>query len=308
MTLSLTAVFLPVLFMGGIVGRLLHEFSVTIGVAILVSGFVSISLTPMLCSRFLKSPHAEQHGVVYNTIEKVFDALLAVYDRTLRVTLRFGAVTIAISLAMLVATMYLFMVIPKGFLPSEDQGRFGISIEAAQGIGFDDLVRHQQAVADVIGRDPNILGYTSTVGSGPGGGAVNAGRINVDLKPRSQRKATVDQVIAELRPKLGQIPGVRVYMVNQPPINLGGTQGARSLYQFTLQDSDTKELYEAEPVLEEKMRSLSTIEDVSSDLQLRNPQIQVVMDRDKISALGLNVTQVETALYNAYGTRQVSQI
>ena len=308
MTLSLTAVFLPVLFMGGIVGRLLHEFSITIGVAILVSGFVSISLTPMLCSRFLHSPHGERHGAVYNAIERMFDVWLALYDRTLRVTLRFKAATVAISIALLAATVYLFMAIPKGFLPSEDQGRFGISVEAIQGIGFDDMVRHQQEVADIVGKDPSILGYTSTVGGGPGGGAVNAGRINVDLKPRSERTATVDEVIARLRPKLSQIPGVRVYMVNQPPINLGGTQGARSLYQFTLQDNDTAELYQAEPVLEAKMQNLSTIEDVNSDLQLKNPQIRVVMDRDKISALGLDATQVESALYNAYGTRQISQI
>jgi HAE1 family hydrophobic/amphiphilic exporter-1 len=308
MTLSLTAVFLPVLFMGGIVGRLLHEFSVTIGVAILISGFVSISLTPMLCSRFLKPPHGERHGAFYNVIERMFDAWLAFYDRTLRLTVRYRPVTLAISVALLVATAYLFVKIPKGFLPSEDQGRFGVSIEAIQGIGFDEMVRHQQEVANVVQKDPNVLGFTSTVGAGPGGGAVNSGRINVDLKPRSERSASVDEVIAELRPKMAQIPGVRVYMVNQPPINLGGTQGARSLYQFTLQDSDTSELYQVEPQLEDTMRELSTIEDVSSDLQLRNPQVQVEMDRNRVSALGLNPTQVEASLYNAYGTRQVSQI
>ena len=309
MTLSLIAVFIPVLFMGGIVGRLLHEFSVTIGVAILVSGFVSISLTPMLCSRFLKPPHAEGHSGVYNAIEKVFDEWLRLYDWTLQLALRFRAITLLFSFGLLAATVYLFMIIPKGFLPSEDQGRLNISIEAIQGISFDDMVRHQTQVADIVGRDPNVLGYTSTVGGGPGGGgAVNAGRINIDLKPRSERTLSVDQVIAELRPKLAQVPGVRAYMVNNPPINLGGTQGARSLYQFTLQDTDTTELYQWAPVLEDKMRNLSTIEDISSDLQLKNPQIQVQMDRDKIAALGLSANQVETALYNAYGTRQVSQI
>ena len=200
------------------------------------------------------------------------------------------------------------MIIPKGFLPSEDQGRFNVSVEAIQGIGFDDMVRHQTLVADVVGKDPNILGFTSQIGSGPGGGGGNAGRMGIDLKPRSERKLSVDQVIAELRPKLAQVPGVRAYMVNNPPINLGGTQGARSLYQFTLQDTDTTELYQWAPVLEDKMRNLSTIEDISSDLQLKNPQIQVQMDRDKIAALGLSANQVETALYNAYGTRQVSQI
>jgi HAE1 family hydrophobic/amphiphilic exporter-1 len=308
MTISLAAVFIPVLFMGGIVGRLLHEFSVTIGVAILVSGFVSISLTPMLCSRFLKPPHTQKHGWFYNATERMFEAWLRLYDRTLQLSLRFRAVTMAISIALLVGTVYLFMLVPKGFLPSEDQGRFFISNEAIQGIGFDEMVRHQQAVAAIVGADPNVAGFGSNVGGGPGGGGLNTGRISVDLKPRNQRKLTVDQIMAQLRPKVSQVPGIRVYMVNQPPINLGGQQGARSLYQFTLQDTDTAELYQWAPIFEAKVRDLSGIEDVSSDLQIKNPQVQVDMDRDKIAALGLTVSQVETALYNAYGTRQVSQI
>src|SRR5213078_3848371 len=146
------------------------------------------------------------------------------------------------------------------------------------------------------------------VGPGPGGGGLNNGRLSLDLKPRSARKRSVDQIMAELRPKLAQVPGVRVFMVNQPPINLGGQQGARSLYQFTLQDTDTAELYHYSPILEQKVREIPGIEDVSSDLQIKNPQVTVAMDRDKISALGLTVNQVETALYNAYGSRQVSQI
>jgi HAE1 family hydrophobic/amphiphilic exporter-1 len=308
MTVSLAAVFIPVLFMGGVVGRLLHEFSVTIGVAILVSGFVSISLTPMLCSRFLKPPHAEKHGWFYNTTERMFDLWLRVYDVTLQACMRFHVVTMGVSIALIFGTVYLFGLIPKGFLPSEDQGRFQISIEAIQGIGFDEMVRHQVEVANIVGQDPNIAGLSSNVGGGPGGGGLNTGRINIDLKPRDQRKQSVDEIMAELRPKLAQVPGVRVYMVNQPPINLGGQQGARSLYQFTLQDTDTAELYHWSPIFEQKVREMDGIEDVSSDLQIKNPQIQVDLDRDKISALGLNINQVETALYNAYGTRQVSQI
>jgi HAE1 family hydrophobic/amphiphilic exporter-1 len=308
MTIALTAVFIPVLFMGGIVGRLLHEFSVTIGAAILVSGFVSISLTPMLCSRFLKPPHAQKHGRFYNATERIFDGWLHVYDRTLRLSLRFRAVTMAISLALLVGTGYLFVLVPKGFLPSEDQGRFQISTEAVQGIGFDEMVRHQQQVAAIVAKDPNVFGYSSNVGGGPGGGGLNTGRISVDLKPRSERKLNVDQVMTQLRPTLAQVPGIRVYMINQPPINLGGQQGARSLYQLTLQDTDTAELYRWAPIFETKVRELPGIDDVSSDLQIKNPQVRVDMDRDKIAALGLTVNQVETALYNAYGTRQVTQI
>ncbi|HEV3216611.1 MAG TPA: efflux RND transporter permease subunit [Vicinamibacterales bacterium] len=315
MTLSLIAVFIPVLFMAGIVGRLLHEFAVTIGIAILVSGFVSISLTPMLCSRFLRPPHSEKHGRFYNFMEWVFDRWLRLYDVTLGWTLRYRAVTMAVSVLLIVATGYLFVRIPKGFLPSEDVGRFDITTEAVQGIGFDDMIRHQQQVADIIAKDPNVAGFLSNIGAGGGGpggggggGAVNAGRLQVDLKPRNQRALSVDQIIAELRPKVAQVPGIRAYMLNRPPINLGGTFGARSLYQYTLQDTDTAELYEWAPIMEAKMRDLPGLVDVNSDLQIKNPQIRIDMDRDKISALGLSVNQVETALYNAYGTRQVSTI
>jgi len=308
MTLSLAAVFIPVLFMGGVVGRLLHEFAVTIAVAILVSGFVSISLTPMLCSRFLKPPHAQHHGAFYNVTEKMFNAWLKLYDVTLRASLRYHVVTFAISVALLVGTVYLFGLVPKGFLPSEDQGRFNISTEAIQGIGFDEMVRHQMQVADIVAKDPNILAYSNNAGGGPRGGGLNTGQISVDLKPRSERKKSVDEIIADLRPKLAQVPGIRVYMINQPPINLGNQGGQRSLYQFTLQDTDTEELYHWAPILEAKLRELPGLEDVNSDMQVRNPQVKVEMDRDKISALGLSVNQVETALYNAYGTRQVSQI
>jgi hydrophobic/amphiphilic exporter-1 (mainly G- bacteria), HAE1 family len=310
MTVSLIAVFIPVLFMGGVVGRLLHEFAVTISVAILVSGLVAISLTPMLCSRFLKPPHTQRHGAFYNATERVFQAALRLYDVTLRAALRFKPVPMLVSIALLIGTVYLFTLVPKGFLPSEDQGRFNISTEGIQGIGFEEMVRHQTQVEEIVRQDPDIFSTSNNVGQGPGGGGggLNNGRVSIDLKPRKERHRSVDQIMAELRPKLSQIPGVRVYMVNQPPINLGGQQGARSLYQFTLQDTDTEELYHYAPLLEQKVREIPGIEDVSSDLQIKNPQVQVTMNRDKISALGLTVNQVETALYNAYGTRQVSQI
>jgi HAE1 family hydrophobic/amphiphilic exporter-1 len=309
MTVSLAAVFIPVLFMGGVVGRLLHEFAVTISVAILVSGFVSISLTPMLCSRFLKPPHTLKHGWFYNSTEQMFRLWLKFYDVTLRGALRFHVVTFAISIALLIGTVYLFGLVPKGFLPSEDQGRFNISTEAIQGIGFDEMVKHQLKVAEIVSKDPNVLSFSNNAGGGPRGGALNTGQLSVDLKPRSERKLNVDQIMAQLRPKVSQVPGIRVYMVNQPPINLGGQGGGqRSLYQFTLQDTDTEELYQWAPILEAKLRDLPGLEDVNSDMQIKNPQVRIDMDRDKISALGLSVNQVETALYNAYGTRQVSQI
>jgi len=310
MTLSLAAVFIPVLFMGGIVGRLLHEFAVTIGVAILVSGFVSISLTPMLCSRFLRPLHTQRHGWLYNAFEKMFDGWLRLYDWSLRLTLRYRAVTMAVSIVLVAGTVYLFTIVPKGFLPSEDQGRFMVNTEAAQGISFEDMQRHQMQVADLLTNDPNVASTNVMVGAiGNSGSALNTGRVWVELKPRDQRKVSVDQAIAELRPKVAQIPGIRAFMTNQPPINLGSGQGGqRALYQFTLQDTDTAELYKYAPLMEEKTRQLPGLEDVSSDLLLRNPQVTVDMDRNKVSAFGLTANQVENALYNAYGTRQVSQI
>jgi HAE1 family hydrophobic/amphiphilic exporter-1 len=308
MTLSLAAVFIPVLFMGGIVGRLLHEFSVTIGVAILVSGFVSISLTPMLCSRFLRPPHAGRHGRLYNWFERFFDSWLKLYDWTLQGCLRFRGTTMLVSLVLLVGTGYLYTISPKGFLPSEDQGRFQVNAEGIQGIGFDDMVKHELQVANIITKDPNVASAMVNVGSiGSTGGATNQGRMWIELKPRAQRKLSVDEVIAELRGKLAQLPGMRVYMNNQPPINLGGW-GQRALYQFTLQDVDTAELYQSATALEEAIRQMPGLEDVSSDLLLKNPQAAVEMDRDRVSTLGLTANQVEDALYNAYGTRQVSQI
>ena len=310
MTISLVAVFIPVLFMGGIVGRLLHEFAVTISAAILVSGFVSISLTPMLCSRFLRPPHVEGHSRLYNAFERVFDTWRNLYGWTLSLTLRHRVVTMAVSVVLLVATGYLFVVTPKGFLPSEDQGRFNVNTEGAQGISFDEMVRHQLQVTDILLKDPNITSASSNVGlignSGSGGG--NTGRVFVELKPRAERTMTVDEVIASLRPKFAQIPGVRTFMINQPPINLGGGGSNRALYQFTMQDTDTDELFKWAPVMEQKIRQSPGFEDVSSDLQINNPLVTVDMDRDKLSMLGLSATQVETALYNAYGTRQVSQI
>ena len=307
MTLSLAVVFVPILFMGGIVGRILHEFAVTIGVAILVSGFVSISLTPMLCSRFLTAPHAQKHGFLYNLFEKMFDGWLKAYDVTLRAALRFHPVTMAVSVLLLYGTWHLYTITPVGFLPSEDQGRFVVSTEAIQGIGYDEMLRHQQAVAAVLSRHPAIRSFGSVVGAGGPNGSMNNGRFIVDLKSRHERTMMIDDIIGSLRPQMAQVPGMRVFMVNQPPIALGG-QFSRSLYQITLQDSDTDELYRSAPAFEKIMRELPGFEDVSSDLQLNNPQIRVEMDRDRIATLGLSATQVENALFNAYGSRQVSQI
>ena len=307
MTVSLAAVFIPVLFMGGIVGRLLHEFAITIGVAILVSGLVSISLTPMLCSRFLKPLRSIEHGAMYRWTDRLFDGCVSIYSRTLGAALRHGAVMMAASVLLVAGTAYLFTKVPKGFLPSEDQGRIVVNTEGMQGISFDAMVRHQLEFNDVLMANANVAAVSATVGLA-GVGAGNTGRTFVDLKPRSERSQSADQIIASLRPKLAEIPGLRVFMTNPPPINLGGQNGGRATYQFTLQHTDTAELYRWAQVAEDKIRQMRGFEDVSSDLLLKNPQVSLEMDRDKVSALGLSVNQVETALYNAYGTRQISQI
>ena len=306
MTLSLAAVFIPVLFMGGIVGRLLHEFAVTIGCAILVSGFVSLTLTPMLCSRFLKAGAHQQHGYLYKKSEAVFDGMLRFYEWTLRGVMRHKLATLMVSFVILIATGVFFYKIPKGFLPSEDTGQVFAFTEGIQGISFDDMVRHQLEAAKIVGESPYVDNYMSTVGGGGVNASLNSGRIFARLKPRNQRPH-VDQIIQELRPKLAQIPGVNVYLQNLPPIRIGG-QLTKSQYQFTLQSPDTAELYQVAPQLEQRLRGLPQLQDVTSDLQVKNPQVTVQIDRDKAAALNIDPRTVEDALYSAYGQRQISTI
>ena len=304
MTLSLAAVFIPVLFMGGILGRLLHEFAVTIMSAIVVSGFVSLTLTPMLCSRFLRPRHEEKHGRLFNFFEGVQDWLTHAYDRCLQVVLRHKLATMMASAVLLVGTVYLYMVIPKGFLPSEDINQFNITTEAAEGISFDDMVAHQLEINRILLSDPNVEYVMSQVGSNSR--TMNQGAIGVRLKPRAERPQ-VEQVIQELRPKLAVVPGMNVFMRNDPPIRIGGVQ-SKALYQFTIQGADTKALFRAAQDFQARMSALPGLADVTSDLQIRNPQVNVVIDRDNASALGVTANQVEDALYSAYGQRQVSTI
>jgi HAE1 family hydrophobic/amphiphilic exporter-1 len=307
MTLSLVAVFIPVLFMGGVVGRLFNEFAVTISIAILVSGVVSLTLTPMLCSRFLRPAHAERHTRLYDVSERFFTGMLRAYERSLKIVLEHRLATLVVANLIFVVTICLFVVIPKGFLPSEDIGMiFGIT-EAAQGISFDAMKEHQLKVAEVVSQDPNVASFMSGVGTIGTLVGTNTGRVFIRLKPRSERSMHVDQVIQELQPKLAQIPGIRVFLQNPPPIRIGGTL-TKSQYQFTLQSPNTKELYAYAPLLEAKLRELPFLQGVTSDLQITNPQINIEINRDKASALGVTAQQVEDALYTAYGSRQVSTI
>ncbi len=308
MTLSLAAVFIPVLFLGGILGRLLHEFAVTIGAAILVSGFVSLTLTPMLCSRFLRPPHTEKHGRLFMAFEHVHDRMVHVYDVSLQFVLRHRPATMFLSFVLLVATVHMFQKIPKGFLPSEDTGSVFVFTEAAEGISYDAMVAHQRQLAAIVMQDRYVDNLMSSVGGGSAGvtGNTNQGRIFIRLKPRTVRPH-VDQVMEELRPKLATVPGIRAYMQNLPPIRIGG-QLTKSLYQFTLQSPDTEDLYRYSTQFYAQMQKIPGLQDVATDLQIKNPQINVVIDRDKASALGVTAQQVEDALYTAYGARQISTI
>ena len=307
MTLSLAAVFLPVLFMAGLLGRLLREFAVTITVAILFSGFVSLTLTPMLCSRFLRPPGETKHGPIYTASERIFTWMLRTYDWSLRGVLRYRFATFVFSLLILAASIHFFIVIPKGFLPSEDTGRLSCSTEAQEGISFEAMAEHQRQLAQIIAEDPNIDDFMSSVGAGGPTTTGNAGRMFIRLKPRSERQLNADEIVEELRPKLSAVPGIRAYLQNSPPIRIGGMM-TKSLYQFTLQSPDTNELYQWAPRLEARLRELPGLQDVSSELQLKNPQVNVAIDRDRASALGVTAQQVEEGLFTAYGSRLVSTI
>jgi HAE1 family hydrophobic/amphiphilic exporter-1 len=307
MTLSLVAVFIPVLFLGGLIGRLFQEFAVTIGVAILVSGFVSLTLTPMLCSRWLKPRSEERHGRFYQGIERVWDASLSWYERTLAWVMDRRGLAMAFSALILVGTVVLGRIVPKGFIPSEDQQQLQGTTETAEGTSYDAMVAHQRAAAAIVQDDPNVDGFMSAVGAGGRISTVNQGRLIIHLKARDQRKMSADQVARSLTGKLGAVPGMRVFISNPPAINIGG-RSSKSDYQFTLTSSDIEALYQGAASLERRLQGIPGLTDVTSDLQVKNPEVQVRIARDRAAALGIDVSQIENALYNAYGARQVSTI
>jgi hydrophobic/amphiphilic exporter-1 (mainly G- bacteria), HAE1 family len=301
MTLSLTAVFIPVLFMGGLLGRLLHEFAVTIVVAVLASGFVSLTLTPMMCSRFVHSEKEKSHGRLYNFFERFFDRVRNGYARTLQTVMRHRGATVILSLAILVLTAILFVVIPKGFFADEDTGRIVSTTEAAQDISFDAMQTHQLEAMKIVQADPNVNGFISSIGGSP----LNNGRLFFSLKDK--RKLSASQIVQELRPKLAQIPGFNVYLKVPPIVNVGG-MSSKGLYQYSLQDTDVNELFHWAPILMDKLKQQPGFQDVNSDLQIASPQVNVEIDHDKAAALGVTSQQIENALYDAFGERQVSTI
>jgi HAE1 family hydrophobic/amphiphilic exporter-1 len=303
MTLSLAAVFIPVLFMGGIVGRLFHEFAVTIGAAILVSGVVSLTLTPMLCSRFLKASHEAQHGRFYQASERVYERVLHAYEGSLGWVMERRPAALVLSAAILLGTVVLFVVVPKGFLPSEDSSQIFGTTETVQGTSFDDLVQHQQQVLAILQQDPAVDGAMSFLG----GGQINQGRLFLQLKPRSQRSKSVDELIRYYNARLAGIPGIQVFLQNPPPIRIGGRL-SKSQYQFTLQSPDIKALYQNAQQLQAKMAALPGLVNVTTDMQISSPQATVAINRDRAAALGVTAEQVENALYDAYGSGQISTI
>jgi len=302
MTLSLTAVFIPLLLMGGILGRLFHEFAVTIGVAILVSGFVSLTLTPMLCSRFLRPPKEEHHGRWYEATERVYQRALGWYERSLAWVMDRRGLAILFSLGILAGTAVLYKLVPSGFIPTEDTGQIQGTTETLEGSSFENMRDHQLAVADIVARDPNVAHFMSTVG----GGTANQGRLSIRLKPRNQRPPA-SEVARELNANLNSVPGIRTYLQIPPSIRIGG-RPTKTQYQFTLQSADIDALYDNAAKLERVLRGIPTLQDVTSDLQIKNPQVSVRIDRDRATSLGVTVQQIEQALYDAYGSRQVSTI
>jgi hydrophobe/amphiphile efflux-1 (HAE1) family protein len=301
MTTSLVAVFIPVLFMGGIVGRLLHEFAVTIVLAIVFSGVVPVTLTPMLCSRMLKEHDTSGHGAFYRWSERTFREAQSFYERTLGWSLEHGRTILLVFAGSLVATVALFLVMPQDFLPSEDTGMINGNTEAANGTSYPQMVKYQQMAARIVNSDPNVQGAMSSVNDS------NTGRILLHLKERSQRTLSADQVIAELRPKLARIPGLSVVMQNPPSIRIGGRQ-SRAQYQYTLQDLDMNELQDATTKLTAALQAERGFQDVTNDLRLTTPTVTVGIDRDRAASLGITPQQIESALGTAFGGQQVSQI
>ncbi|HEY7897791.1 MAG TPA: efflux RND transporter permease subunit, partial [Gemmatimonadaceae bacterium] len=289
MTLSLTAVFIPLLFMGGIVGRLFHEFAVTIGAAILVSGFVSLTLTPMLSSRFLKPP-SHEHGRLFNATERAYERLAGGYTRSLGWVMRHRFGALIFSLLILVATGILAKIVPTGFIPTQDTGQISATTEAAQGTSYADMITHEKQIADIVAKDTNVSGFMSSVGNGRGSG--NQGRIFMSLKPFGQR-LSADEVVNELRPKLTGVPGMSVFMQVPPAIQIG-SRSSKSLYQYTMQGPDIAALDSAAEWMEARMRGLPELQDVTSDLQIANPQVNVNIDRDHAGALGVSAQDIET--------------
>ncbi len=304
MTFSLAAVFIPFLFMGGIIGKLFHEFAVTIGVAILVSGVVSLTLTPMLSSRFLRSGHDKKHGKLYQLSEKFFDIWLGAYERSLAWVMARRPAALVFSAVILVATGLLFWFTPKGLFPTDDTGQLLVTTEAAEGVSYDDLVARQADVAATIKKDPDVHAVTSSIGTLF---AANQGQMTIDLKPIDQRKRSADQIARDLTAATANLKDISTFIENPPAISIGGL-ATKSLYQYTLQGGDIVALNSAATVLQGRLRALPQLTDVTSDLLINNPQVTIDINREASARVGVSAGEIENTLYDAFGQRQVSTI
>src|SRR5262245_14347940 len=307
-TFSLIAVFIPVLLMGGMVGRVFREFAVTIAVAIVISGFVSLTLTPMLCARVLRGHHeGEKQNIVLRAFEALFRAWLRAYEWALEKVLRFKAITLAVTFGTLFLTVYLYTIIPKGFFPTEDTGFISVSTEAATDIAFPAMMDLQGKVADIIRRDKAVDYVNSTIGPGGPNPTPNTGRMFVALKARAERGENSTAVIQRLRQTSNTLPGMKVTFQNVQNINITGRQ-SKAEFQYTLTSSDTETLYKLAPEMAEKISEVSGLRDVNTDMFIRNPQMNVEVDREKAAVYGISVDMVRQEMYNAFGSRQVATI
>ena len=306
-TMSLIAVFIPILFMGGVVGRVFQEFAVTITLAILVSGIVSLTLTPMLCSRFLRPHvHGEKEGFLGRMLEAGFQAVLTGYRVTLLWTMRHKPVMVIVFLGTVFGTVWAFQTVPKGFFPIEDTGLIFSITEGAQDTSFAAMSERMQRIAAIVRADPNVETLNSVAG-GVGGSASNTGRMFIILKPRDQRELSSQQFIAKMRTRLAQVPGINVFMQPVQNINLGGRL-SKSQYQYTLQASSLEELYRFAPIMEARMARAPGFLDVTTDLQIKSPLAVLQIDRDRAASMGIQPSQIRSALYSAFGQRQVATI
>ncbi len=304
-SLSLIAVFIPLLLMGGIVGRLFREFAMTVAITVAVSAFVSLTLTPMMCSRFLKH-HGESHGLLYRIVEKFFDALLGGYRRTLDIALRFRFVTLMVFFGTMAVTVFLYIQIPKGFFPTQDTGvMLGIT-EAAQDVSFSEMARRQQRAAEIVAADPAVAAISSSIGAGLGGQTGNNGKLWITLKPFDERTDSVLQVIARLRPQMAKLEGMNVYFQPAQDINVGGRL-SRTQYQYTIQDADLNELYQWAPKILDKLKSLPVLRDVATDQQVAGTTATLTIDRDRAARFGIQPQAIDDTLYDAFGQRQITQ-
>ncbi len=302
-SISLVAVLIPLLLMGGIVGRLFREFSVTLAMTIFISAFVSLTLTPMMASRFLKSEHEQKHGRLYQISEKWFDALLNGYARGLDVVLKYRFATFCVFLATLALSVYLFAIIPKGFFPQQDTGLITGQSEAAQDISFADMVRHQQILGDIVRKDPDVAHVAMSIG---GSSALNSGRMYITLKPGEERHASADQIIARLQAQLSKVEGAKLFLQASQDLNVGG-RSSKTQYQFTLQSSDLNELNTWAPKLLAKMKSLPELRDVATDQQTNGTTLTVTVDRNQAARYGITPDLIDATLYDAFGQRQIAQ-